>query len=159
MKDNQPENTKPDTEPEIECKGPTNAEIAFGGSMEDVTFEAEDENTVPVTERVKVRILSLAAVQDKYEPILGQMAKMIDLYCDKPAGWSETLTIESQERIWDRGFDLNYPTLRRYLERSRRLAQVNRGNPLNQSVVKLLTDLASSLQKPPSSSDEAGKES
>ena len=50
-----------------------------------------------------------AALQDE--------GKMIELYCDKPAGWADGLTVESHEELIAKGDEINRDFFSRWVER------------------------------------------
>jgi hypothetical protein len=70
-------------------------------------------------EMVKVRQIPISQLQ-KFLLVMGDEAQSIELYCDKPKGWSDTLTIESANAIADKGQELNTPFLRAWWRRQAR---------------------------------------
>lgn len=65
---------------------------------------------------VQVRALPIRALQ-RYLEISGDDAAVVELYCDKPEGWADCLTVESVEAILEKGNELNFPAIQRLRER------------------------------------------
>jgi hypothetical protein len=59
---------------------------------------------------VKVRQVPISKIP-AFLLAMGDEAKLIELYCDKPSGWADTLTIESANEIANTGQDINRPFL------------------------------------------------
>ena len=59
-------------------------------------------------EVVKVRQIPISKIQN-FIFALANEAETIELYCDRPKGWADTLTIESASAIADKGQELNRP--------------------------------------------------
>ncbi|SRR6266498_3588239 len=61
-------------------------------------------------ETVKVRQILLSKFS-QYALLVswGHQAEMIELYCDKPKGWADTLTAESAIAVADKGQEINLP--------------------------------------------------
>lgn len=57
-------------------------------------------------EFVKVRELPVA-LMEKYAQCIASDTASVELYCDKPEGWSDTLTRESFSAVADLGLELN----------------------------------------------------
>lgn len=147
------------TEKAEEVQGPTESEILFGGAEVHITYLLEHEKDVE-EETVKVRILPLSQIPDLIKAIGNDESKLIAVYCDKPEGWADSLTLTSQEAILERGFALNYPTLRRYQQRHKQSIMLIRENPVFQELTNILNEtiqqiLASAQpsQMPPSLSE------
>jgi hypothetical protein len=83
--------------------------------------------TVPVTykdggtEMVVVRELRINE-RPAYARIIDEEDKCVELFCDRPAGWADTLTAESVEDIIAKGENLNLAPFRAWL--GRRLKRV-----------------------------------
>jgi hypothetical protein len=60
------------------------------------------------SETVKVRQIPISKVQDFLLGMANE-ALAVELYCDKPKGWADTLTLESASAIADKGQELNRP--------------------------------------------------
>jgi len=61
-------------------------------------------------ETVKVRQIPLSKMQAFSMAVgFGNMSDAIDLYCDKPKGWGDTLSLESAKAVMDKGCELNLP--------------------------------------------------
>jgi len=61
-------------------------------------------------ETVRVRQIPLSKLQEFSMAVgFGNMADAIDLYCDKPKGWGDTLSYESVKALLDKGCELNLP--------------------------------------------------
>jgi hypothetical protein len=76
--------------------------IAGGVEME-VAFQSNGTKEV-----VKVRQIPISKIQS-FIFAMGNEAEAIELYCDKPKGWADTLTVESANAIADKGQELNLP--------------------------------------------------
>jgi hypothetical protein len=61
-------------------------------------------------ENVKVRQIPISKLQT-FLASMGNEADTIELYCDKPKGWADTLTVESASAIADKGQEINLPFL------------------------------------------------
>ena len=59
-------------------------------------------------ETVKVRQIPISKIQEFFLA-MGNEAQAIELYCDKPKGWADTLSVESASAIADKGQELNLP--------------------------------------------------
>ena len=59
-------------------------------------------------ESVKVRQIPVSKIQ-QFAFALGNEAEMIELYCDKPKDWADTLTYESASAAADKGQEINLP--------------------------------------------------
>jgi hypothetical protein len=59
-------------------------------------------------EMVKVRQIPISKIQN-FVFALANEAEAIELYCDKPKGWADTLSVESASAIADKGQELNLP--------------------------------------------------
>lgn len=75
----------------------------IGGVEMEVAFQNNG-----TSERVKVRQIPISKIQD-FILSMGNEAQAIELYCDKPKGWADTLTVESASAIADKGQALNLP--------------------------------------------------
>jgi hypothetical protein len=65
-------------------------------------------NTNGTKEVVKVRQIPISKIQS-FIFAMSNEAEAIELYCDKPKGWADTLTVESANAIADKGQELNLP--------------------------------------------------
>jgi hypothetical protein len=59
-------------------------------------------------ETVKVRQIPVSKI-NAFLSAMGNEAELIELYCDKPKGWTDTLTLESASAIADKGQEINLP--------------------------------------------------
>lgn len=59
-------------------------------------------------EIVKVRQIPVSKIQT-FIMALANEAEAIELYCDKPKGWADTLSVESASAVADKGQELNLP--------------------------------------------------
>jgi hypothetical protein len=82
----------------------------MGGTKVPVTYKDGG------TEMVDVRELRINERQ-RYAAIVDEEDKCIELYCDRPAGWADTLTAASVEDIVKEGERLNLGPFRAWLER------------------------------------------
>jgi hypothetical protein len=85
-------------------------ETLFGG------MEFEADLAVGGTEKVFIRQIPirqmprmLAALEDEN--------RLVELFCDKPEGWSDTLTVESFEKLVTEGERLNADFFSRWVQR------------------------------------------
>lgn len=76
--------------------------IAGGVEME-VAYQRNGQN-----EMVKVRQIPISKIS-AFVLAMGNESECIELYCDKPKGWADTLTIESASAIADKGQEINMP--------------------------------------------------
>lgn len=74
------------------------------------------------TERVLVRQLPVSAMS-RYASCVTDETAMVELFCDKPDGWADTLTNESFEEIIDEGERINEFFFARWRDRQRRRAE------------------------------------
>lgn len=86
------------------------AETLFGG------LEMEADLAAGGAEKVFIRQIPirqmprmLAALEDEN--------RLVELFCDKPEGWSDTLTVESFEKIINEGERLNADFFSRWVQR------------------------------------------
>jgi hypothetical protein len=86
--------------------------ITVAGGI-DLTVNFQNGNG---SEVVKVRQIPISKLQE-YLNGLGDEAKTIELYCDKPKGWADTLTLESATQIADKGQGLNSPFVEAWWKR------------------------------------------
>lgn len=90
----------------------TDVQKVAGGVEIEVTFEDGRK------ERVKVRQVKIITEFDAYLRVQDDEGAEVELVCDKPKGWAETLTSESFDAIAELSQDLNLPL---FLKRYRRL--------------------------------------
>jgi hypothetical protein len=76
--------------------------IAGGVEME-VSFQNNGDK-----ETVKVRQIPISKIQN-FIFAMSNEADAIEVYCDKPKGWADTLSIESASAVADKGQELNLP--------------------------------------------------
>jgi hypothetical protein len=81
--------------------------IAGGVEME-VAYQNNGDK-----ETVKVRQIPISKIQSLVMAI-GNEADLIELYCDKPKGWADTLRLESAIAIAGKGQELNLPFYERW---------------------------------------------
>jgi len=67
-------------------------------------------------EIVRVRQLPISKISE-FLMSMGNEAMTIELYCDKPGGWADTLTIESANAVADKGQEINMPFLNAWWRR------------------------------------------
>lgn len=76
------------------------------------------------TEAIKVRQLPVRLLQE-YAGKIGNEADMVELFCDKPKGWADSLTFESHGAIVEQGEELNkehfFGWLQRQVQRQEKL--------------------------------------
>jgi hypothetical protein len=76
--------------------------IAGGVEME-VAYQTNGDKEI-----VKVRQIPISQIQTFIFAMTDEAAS-IELYCDKPKGWADTLSTESASAIADKGQELNLP--------------------------------------------------
>jgi hypothetical protein len=76
--------------------------VAGGVEME-VNFQNNGDK-----ETVKIRQIPISKLQN-FIMAMGDEAAAIELYCDKPKGWADKLTMESASAVADKGQELNLP--------------------------------------------------
>ena len=76
--------------------------IAGGVEME-VSYQNNGDK-----ETVKVRQIPISKIQN-FIFVMANESEAIELYCDKPKGWADTLSVESASAIADKGQELNMP--------------------------------------------------
>lgn len=90
--------------------------VLLGGERIDVTVRGLEGDT---TESVLVRELPIRLI-----PLYGQIVDRddlaIEMYCEKPKGWSDQLSLESAEKVLEIGERLNWDFFLRWLERQTR---------------------------------------
>ena len=67
-------------------------------------------------ETVKVRHIPISKMQE-FTTTIGDESRSIELYCDKPKGWADTLQPESASKIATKGQKLNGPFFTDWWER------------------------------------------
>ncbi|RME73424.1 MAG: hypothetical protein D6781_00410 [Verrucomicrobia bacterium] len=92
------------------------------------------------TEVVHVRLLPVRLL-GKYQQLAVDEAASVELFCDRPQGWADTLAEESFIEILSVGEELNLDPLSRYL--ARQTARMQKLNPGYEE--KLLERLAATL--------------
>lgn len=122
----------------------TPLETLLGGTRADVTLLDGSVETITVRQlpvRDLPRLLQASAQADE--------SAMAELYCAKPAGWADTLTRESHERIIAEGERLNADFFARWLQRkTRREETLFPGQ--QEALLKLAAQLAISQTPTPS---------
>jgi len=77
--------------------------IAGGVEMEVTLLDGTKET-------VKVRQIPVSKVQSFVFAVgLGNESDCVELYCDKPKGWADTLAAASVDAVADKGQELNLP--------------------------------------------------
>jgi hypothetical protein len=84
--------------------------IAGGVDLE-VAFQNNGDREV-----VKVRQVPISKIPE-FLLAMGNEARAIELYCDKPSGWADTLTVESANAVADTGQEINLPFLNAWWRR------------------------------------------
>jgi hypothetical protein len=104
------------------------------------------------TEAVRIRQLGIRHLP-KYLEVFEDEAASIELFCDRPKGWADTLSLQSCNEILERGEALNLDPLTRYADRS--LARREKVMPGFQEklISRVVSTLPSSLQKSPPKPD------
>ena len=86
------------------------AETLFGGLEIEVALAAGGTEKVFIRQ-IPIRQMPrmLAALEDEN--------RLVELFCDKPEGWSDTLTVESFEKLVTEGERLNADFFSRWVQR------------------------------------------
>lgn len=86
--------------------------ITIAGGVElMVSYQNNGENEV-----VKVRQIPISKIP-AFLLAMGNEADTIELYCDKPKGWADTLSVQSANEIADKGQEINLPFLNAWWRR------------------------------------------
>jgi len=86
--------------------------ITLAGGVEmEVTFQNNGAG-----EKVKVRQIPISKMQE-FILAMGDESHSIELYCDKPKGWADTLSVESANAVADKGQEINVPFLQAWWKR------------------------------------------
>lgn len=86
--------------------------ITIAGGVElEVAFQNNGAKEI-----VKVRQIPISKIQAFIFSMTDESAA-IELYCDKPKGWADTLTVESASAIADKGQELNLPFFAAWFKR------------------------------------------
>ena len=87
-------------------------------------------------------------------------AEMVELYCDKPEGFADKLTIESHEAVLARGEVLNRPTFARWQSRTAsRAREWAQAGEAAQSLARELNPTVAVSPTPPSNSAASSDDS
>jgi hypothetical protein len=120
--------------------------VTIAGGVElEVTYQNNGEK-----ETVKVRQIPVSKIQN-FIMALANEAEAIELYCDKPKGWADTLSIESASAIADKGQELNLPFFGAWFRRQakwRESQQQGAIAELEKKVEELITKSASASSAP-----------
>jgi hypothetical protein len=120
--------------------------IAGGVEME-VAYQNNGDK-----ERVKVRQIPISKIQS-FIFAMGNEADAIELYCDKPKGWADTLSMESASAIADKGQELNLPFFQAWFRRQTkwRESQQQPGNTIGLENPSPSVKQSASASSPPQS--------
>ena len=111
-----------------------------GGVDVDVSFSNNGAN-----ETVKVRQIPISKLSE-FLISIGDEARAIELYCDKPKGWADTLTLESANAVADKGQEINLPFLSAWWRRQAKWREIQKvwlSDDLGKADEKTPTGLAS----------------
>lgn len=80
----------------------------------------------------------------------GDEGALIELYCDKPKGWADTLALQSASAIADKGQELNLPFLGAWLKRQAKWREVQAQGMTQEEKarLKLMTESRSDSSPP-----------
>jgi hypothetical protein len=100
-------------------------------------------------ETVKVRQIPISKIQD-FLMAMGNEAQTIELYCDKPKGWADTLSLESANMVLDKGQEINLDFFERWWKRQAkwRKMQVGTTGEETERRLKLIESRLDSLPQP-----------
>jgi len=87
-----------------------------GGVTLQVTYQVNGRGEEPKKELVKIRQIPISKLSE-FLLTLGDEAHSIELYCDKPKGWADTLSLESANEVADEGQRINRPFLNAWWRR------------------------------------------
>ncbi len=90
-----------------------NLTTALGGTLFTVHF------LDGTTEEVKIRQLPIRALVNQWAKLQGDEPALVELYCQKPEGWADTILPEDHDEIVKIGGDLNRPRFARWAENRR----------------------------------------
>jgi len=90
---------------------------ALGGAEIEITYRDGGKETVKVRQ-IPVRHM------DKYLLAIDNEPVAVELFCGKPAGWSDSLTEESFNAIAEKGQDINLPFFGPWLRRRMKRIEV-----------------------------------
>jgi hypothetical protein len=102
-------------------------------------------------EIVKVRQIPISKLQG-FILTMGNEAETIELYCDKPKGWADTLTMESASAIADKGQELNLPFFAAWFRRQMKWRESQQPGSMTSVDQNAATTTAGSLPSSPSAS-------
>ena len=89
----------------------------FGGEELSVSFKDGTADTV--------RVLQLDVDSwPKYSLIANKEKRAVELFCNKPEGWAETLAPESFDRVIEKGEEINLPFYERWCRRMDRRNEI-----------------------------------
>lgn len=92
--------------------GPTKIETLFGAINLQVTLLNGKEEVV-IVRQIPIRLMP------QYQSALNNEPRMVELLCDKPEGWSDTIAIRSFEQIVIEGERINADFFGRWRERQK----------------------------------------
>ena len=87
--------------------------VILAGGVEIEVHHTEGETP---TETVKVRQLPLRRMAD-FGNLQANEGALIELFCNKPPNWADTLSLESAEEVVELGMRLNLDPFARWAER------------------------------------------
>lgn len=135
-----------------ETKGETVGQL-IGGEPVLVTFRA---NPDAEPQAVFVRELPVKEMPD-YLGCHADEMKSVELFCKRPAGWAETLTRDSFERVLEKGEAINLPFLQRFAVRAARRQELMMPGLREKIEAKVLEKaISQSLPSSPTSPPKAG---
>jgi len=94
--------------------------VTIAGGVDLEVHFSKNGNT---SETVKVRQIPISKLQE-FLFSMGDESRLIELYCDRPKGWADTLAIESANEIADKGQELNLPFLQAWWRRQAKWRKV-----------------------------------
>jgi len=89
--------------------------ITIAGGV-DLEVSYRDNHAAGAMEIVRVRQIPISKLSE-FLSAMGNEARAIELYCDKPSGWADTLTVESANAVADTGQEINLPFLNAWWRR------------------------------------------
>lgn len=101
-------------------------------------------------ETVKVRQIPVSKIQT-FIMALANESEAIELYCDKPKGWADTLSIESASAVADKGQELNLPFFAAWFRRQAKWRESQQSGAiaeLEKKVEAMITKSASDSSPP-----------
>jgi len=106
---------------ETEKKAAQELVTVVGGVELEVNYQNNGEKEV-----VRVRQVPISKIP-AFLLAMGDEAATIELYCDRPKGWADTLSVESANAVADKGQEINLPFLNAWWRRQAKWRKMQEG--------------------------------